>query len=254
MIEQALAGRSCRLHHTAKAVASHAWPILSLEAQAPCSDGSLHECRFPHVRLMDGVYYENTAIVAALVELQRRAGPDHGAELRLFASVANSCEPAKVAEGVAGCTTNNGYNQIEMLFANLPVAPTGERYPSEAGAAYRVGGLGGPLEGTLAYDARVFAERLPADWRAHGGSAFRTLTLNATTVDNPASGVRAGSRVTLLVLFGNVPPSCPVAQPPGVDDETVAACAALADGVCAFVRGMGAASSIGSYVEGATAR
>jgi hypothetical protein len=70
-----------------------------------------------------------------------------------------------------------------------------------------------------------------------------------TTVDNPACGVRAGSRITLLILFGNVPPSCPTVQQPSVDNETVAACAALADGMRAFVHGMGVATPIGSYIE-----
>jgi hypothetical protein len=156
MIEQALAGRACRLRRAPEAVASHAWPILSLEDLAPCSDGSLHECHFPSTRLMDGYYFDNSGLVAALVELQGR-GPAR--ELRLFASIANTCERAKVATGMTGCAVDRGDQQIEMLFANLPVAPSGVRYPSEPGATYRVGdAVYTPLEGTLALSARVFAD------------------------------------------------------------------------------------------------
>jgi len=78
---------------------------------------------------------------------------------------------------------------------------------------------------------------LPPSWQAHGSSVFRTLTLELTTVDNPAYGIKGGSKVTLFVIHGNVGPSCPTSILPRGDDS--AACETLASRMEQFVKGFG---------------
>jgi len=68
-----------------------------------------------------------------------------------------------------------------------------------------------------------------------------------------SAGIKGGTRVTLLVLAGNVGPTCPVAIIPNADDTAVSACATLADGMRAFLAGMDPDAPIGSYKTGAIA-
>ena len=164
-----------------------------------------------------------------------------------------------------------------MLFANLPIALSGAKYPSQPGELYTES-VPGPTLGTRRFSAQVFAEALPQEWQAHGPSRFRTLTLNVTTVDNApfgalraasrrrssapwlspqgffflrlstlAAGIKGGSRVTLLVLAGNVGPACPISITPTGMQAAVIACAILADGMRAFLAVMDPDAPIGSY-------
>jgi len=72
-------------------------------------------------------------------------------------------------------------------------------------------------------------------------------------LSTPSAGIKGGARVTLLVLAGNVGPTCPVGIIPNADDTAVSACATLADGMRAFLAGMDPDAPIGSYETGAIA-
>jgi hypothetical protein len=88
---------------------------------------------------------------------------------------------------------------------------------------------------------------MPLSWQAHGSSVFRTLTLELTTVENRAYGVKGGSKVTLLAIHGNAGPSCPTSIPPGGDAS--AACETLASGMAEFVKGLNR-TKIADYMAG----
>ncbi|KAG8463579.1 hypothetical protein KFE25_003852 [Diacronema lutheri] len=221
------------------------WPILGAQNLAPCADGSPHTCSFPSGRMIDGGYVDNLALTATLAKLQHKH--PNAREFRLVASLANPCTGDLTLHG---CTKEDA--TLEELFANLPIAPSGAKYPSQPGELY-TDSVPGPTLGTRRFSTQVFAEALPQEWQAHGPSRFRTLTLNVTTVDNAPFGIKGGTRVTLLVLAGNVGPTCPVAIIPNADDTAVSACATLADGMRAFLAGMDPDAPIGSYKTGAIA-
>jgi hypothetical protein len=204
------------------------WPVAGAENYAPCTSGeeappgALDVCPFPHARMVDGAYVDNSGIVAALAELERRfpLAPAY----RIVASLANGCAPPLT---MANCSSST-----EGLFANPPGARSGRRYPSTPGQLFQT------KEGYLAPSPQIFAESSPK-WQAHGAaSSFRTLTVNATTVENRAFGIRGGKEVSLFVLFGNAQ-HCQMVLAPDASEEKVEACAAFADEVRDFLFGMG---------------
>ncbi|KAG8463580.1 hypothetical protein KFE25_003853 [Diacronema lutheri] len=214
-------------------------PIQGKQNLAPCADGSPLTCSLPSGRMIDGGYVDNLALTATLAKLQYEH--PSARDFRLVASWANPCIGDLTLHD---CAKNDP--TLEMLFANLPIALSGAKYPSQPGELYTES-VPGPTLGTRSFSAQVFAEALPQEWQAHGPSRFRTLTLNVTTVDNAPFGIKGGSRVTLLVLAGNVGPACPISITPTGMQAAVIACAILADGMRAFLAVMDPDAPIGSY-------
>ncbi|KAG8463578.1 hypothetical protein KFE25_003851 [Diacronema lutheri] len=246
LLQQAVDYRACRSDVLMGLDADRdVWPIVGAQNLAACADGSPHTCSFPSGRMIDGVYTDNLALTATLAKLQHEH--PSAREFRLVASWANTCLGKLTLHD---CAKNDP--SLEQLFANLPIAPSGAKYSSQPGELYTES-VDGPMMGIRRFSAQVFAEALPQEWQAHGPSRFRTLTLNVTTVDNAPFGIKGGARVTLLVLAGNVGPTCPVGIIPNADDTAVSACATLADGMRAFLAGMDPDAPIGSYETGAIA-
>ncbi|KAJ1638686.1 hypothetical protein T492DRAFT_833436 [Pavlovales sp. CCMP2436] len=214
------------------------WPKFNMDQYAVCTSGSSDTCEFTHGRMIDGAYTDNLGLVGTLASLQRSSLDARA--YRLVASYANSCA-GKV-------TMANCYRQassLEQLFANNGnVSPSGYYYPGTPGSTY----VSEANRGIIMLSPQIFAESLPPSWQAHGSSVFRTLTLELTTVDNPAYGIKGGSKVTLFVIHGNVGPSCPTSIPPGGDAS--AACETLASGMEQFVKGFGRETMIADYQAG----
>ncbi|KAG8463581.1 hypothetical protein KFE25_003854 [Diacronema lutheri] len=224
LLQQAVEYRACTsevLEELDPDPINFVWPILDLQMLATCANGSPFTCDFPSGRMIDGGYVDNLAFTATLAKLQHEH--PSAREFRLVSSWANPCTGDLTLHDCAKYDTT-----LEELFANLPIAPSGAKYPSQPGELYTES-VPGPTLGTRRFSAQVFAEALPQEWQAHGPSRFRTLTLNVTTVDNAPFGIKGGSRVTLLVLAGDVGPAC------------------LADGMRAFLAGMDPDAPIGSY-------
>ena len=186
-------------------------------------------------------YSDNLGLAATLSALQR-ANPAARA-FRLVSSFSNSCTGAV---SMSNCNTYD--NSLERLFANPPTAPSGSHYPSTPGALYASQVKGPTPAGIIMFSQQIFAETSP-EWSAHGPSVFRTLAVELTTVDNVAFGVKGGSKVTLLALYGNVGPTCPTIITPGAVKPTEA-CMTLASGMQQFVEGLGGAATIGAYTAG----
>jgi len=231
-------------HHTDSrtTLTEYLWPIIGAENYAPCSSGDPSSCDFPSSRLMDGSYTDNLGVVAAIVDLQRRY--PLAPSFRLFVSFANSCASTGPLT-MASCVPND--NSLERLFANPPMSQSGSLYPSTPGGVYTTAQ---PPVGILELSQQIFAEASPDEWDSHGPSAFRTMTVDVTTVDNLAYGVHAGSNVTLLVFFGNAGTSCPTMVMPDAETQKIQACAALSSGSREFVLGLGKAPSIAAYAAG----
>mmetsp|Transcript_47668 Transcript_47668/g.111255 ORF Transcript_47668/g.111255 Transcript_47668/m.111255 type:complete len:434 (-) Transcript_47668:316-1617(-) len=230
MIEQAvqmpLVQYLCLSDDRASALAD-IWPKFNMDQYAVCTSGSSDTCEFTHGRMIDGGYTDNLGLVGTLSSLQR-ASPNARA-YRLVASYANSCA-GKVT--MANCYRQ--VNSLEQLFANNGNAsPSGYYYPGTPWSTY----VSEANSGIIMLLLQIFAESLPPSWQAHGSSVFRTLTLELTTVDNPAYGIKGGSKVTLFVIHGNVGPSCPTSILPRGDDS--AACETLASRMEQFVKGFG---------------
>ncbi|KAG8463582.1 hypothetical protein KFE25_003855 [Diacronema lutheri] len=243
LLQQAVDYRACRSDVLMGLDADRdIWPIVGAQNLAACADGSPLTCSFPSGRMIDGWYTDNLALTATLAKLQHEH--PSAREFRLVSSWANTCLGELTLHDCAKYDRS-----LEQLFANLPIAPSGAKYPSQPGELYTES-MDGPILGTRRFSAQVFAEALPQEWQAHGPSRFRTLTLNVTTVDNAPFGIKGGARVTLFVLAGNVGLACPTVIMPNADAAPVIACAGLADGMRAFLAGMELGAPISSCETG----
>ena len=143
---------------------------------AVCS-GSVTECQFPSVRLLDGAYSDNNAINLNVAHLQQK---HPGAPLRI-ACLDSDSSTGEVL-GLRGSGSALGYNF----------------------GAYDASHPRGYKDGFPSVDMQVFesveyAEHAVTDVQSN----LTYTTINAVTVRNDYFGVTAGTSVQLLVLNAN---------------------------------------------------
>lgn len=236
-----LSGDVCFKDALVSSAVKFLWPIAGIQNLATCTTGEFTRCDRPSWYFLDGGYTDNGAVITSLVKLQRQY--PQASRYKLFASFSNSCRGDL---SISNC--NDFDNSMERLFANQRVAPSGSRYPSTPGTLYTNLNRGPTPTGTLSFSQQVFAESAP-DWSAHGDTVFRTMVLDLTTVDNPVFGVRGGSNVRLMVVYGNVGNQCPTLVLPDGPASQVEACASLADGMRQFYVDMASSGgSVGDFV------
>jgi hypothetical protein len=139
--------------------------------------GSVTECQFPSVRMMDGAYSDNNAINLNVAHLQKK---HPGAPLRIAFLDSDSCTAAVL--GLHGNESALGFN-FGAYDENHPRGYK-DKFPS--------------------VDLQVFKS---VEYVEHAVtdvvSNLTYTTINAVTVQNEYFGVQAGTSVQLLVLNAN---------------------------------------------------